>query len=222
MLRCLAASEPKHGQAPPSSKGLAVLNNAVENTRSLARDFRRCILERGDFATRGRTGDARAYGIRSRPCSRTNSTGDQPRNGVAKQSVSYRAGSVTNASSTDKPSRCACIHRTHGKVRLSITTMARHGENERGKKHSILRHGGMGLRIMRYRARSHGRRSLRHGQPSGTRVVCECPLDRDGDQEDRHSIARSHGVVERGIACALTSAALGSDSKAPPQVEWHT
>jgi signal transduction histidine kinase len=37
---------------------------------------------------------------------------------------------------------------------------------------------GLGVRIMRYRARmAHGDMRFERAQPNGTRIVCECPID---------------------------------------------
>jgi signal transduction histidine kinase len=52
---------------------------------------------------------------------------------------------------------------------------------------------GMGLKIMRYRARILGGEvRFEHSAPSGTRIVCECPLESAADA------AAPRGARKRG------------------------
>jgi PAS domain S-box-containing protein len=212
MLRCLAGRlEAEHGAAPPEIDGITrLLNNAVENTRSLARGLSPVHLERGGLrdALEGLSMHARTvYGIKAA------FTDKLPPDSTVETEVAnhlYRIAqeAVTNAVKHGR-AHSVRIHLTqaHGKLRLTIADDGCGMAATHADKRSNQSAGGMGLRIMRYRARiARGDVRFERGQPSGTRVICECPMDTHGAREqDRHSIARSHALSSEESRARMVS-----------------
>ncbi|HYM35581.1 MAG TPA: PAS domain S-box protein [Steroidobacteraceae bacterium] len=205
MLRCLAGRlQSEHGKAPPEIESITrLLNNAVENTRSLARGLSPVHLERGGLrdALEGLAMHARnVYGIKASFTDKFPPTASLSAE-VANHLYRIAQEAVTNAV---KHGRATAVRlhlgAAHGKVRLTIADdgcgMTATQAERRSTDHVK---GGMGLRIMRYRARiARGDVRIECGQPSGTRVICECPIDRAVDgmhgHQDRESIAKSHAL----------------------------
>lgn len=189
MLRCLAGRlQAEHGAAPPEIEGITrLLNNAVENTRSLARGLSPVHLERGGLrdALEGLAMHARGvYGIKAEFIDKFPPT-IQLETEVANHLYRIAQEAVTNAVKHGH-AEAVRLHltETHGKVRLTI------GDDGCGMPPALLNSAmpktpgtgvkadGLGLRIMRYRARiARGDVRFESGAPRGTRVVCECPLE---------------------------------------------
>jgi PAS domain S-box-containing protein len=189
MLRCLAGRlQAEHGAAPPEIEGITrLLNNAVENTRSLARGLSPVHLERGGLrdALEGLAMHARnVYGIKAEFIDKLPPT-IRLETEVANHLYRIAQEAVTNAVKHGRADAVRLhLTETHGKVRLTI------GDNGCGMPSALMRStsatpasthpksDGMGLRIMRYRARiAHGDVRFESGAPHGTRVVCECPIE---------------------------------------------
>ena len=64
------------------------------------------------------------------------------------------------------------LHGARAKVRLTVT------DDGTGMPVDAVDAAGMGLKIMQYRARMLGGEvRFERGEPQGTRIVCECPLE---------------------------------------------
>jgi signal transduction histidine kinase len=91
----------------------------------------------------------------------------------------------------------------HGKVRLSVA------DDGQGLSANASSASGMGLRIMRYRARiARGEVRIERGEPSGTRVICECPIDARALQEHRLSRQSRNQATQRVAAKRVSTAAV--------------
>jgi signal transduction histidine kinase len=94
----------------------------------------------------------------------------------------------------------------HGKVRLVIA------DDGQGLPADVGAAPGLGLRIMRYRARiAHGDVRIERGEPSGTRVLCECPIDASALQ--KHSDSRNLKPAERVAAKHANPTAINWPAK---------
>ena len=81
------------------------------------------------------------------------------------------------------------LSNVRAKVRLSIT------DDGIGMPAKSMDAAGMGLKIMRYRARILGGDvTFESAQPSGTRVICECPLEIAGEARVRKLANRKSRV----------------------------
>jgi len=215
MLRCLAGRlEAEHGQAPPEIEGITrLLNNAVENTRSLARGLSPVHLERGGFATRWKDCDARVrYSDRSR--SRTLAPEiSSERNG--EQSVSYRAEAVTNAVKQDIQVGAPAFTERARQMRLSITDDGRAWRQRRGKASKSPGLAAWVCASCGIERASQRRRSLRNGQPfrhaSRFRMSARSRRRSGGSPLDAHRTR-----CRARNACALDLSGVASHSKAPP------
>jgi signal transduction histidine kinase len=152
-----------------------LVNNAIESTRALARGLSPVNLERGGLqdALEGLSMHAtELYGV---PTVFTHRLAGQSALGAELANHLYRIAqeAVRNAVRHGK-ARSIRLHLTtaRAKVRLSIT------DDGVGMPPDALDASGMGLKIMCYRARMLGGDvSFEEAQPSGTKVVCECPLE---------------------------------------------
>jgi PAS domain S-box-containing protein len=200
MLRCLAGRLAiEHKQVLPDIEGITQLvNNAVESTRSLARGLSPVNLERGGLrdALAGLTMHARTiYGIKVLFANRMDNS-IQLNADIANHLYRIAQEAVTNAVKHGKAKmvrmQLNCARR---RIRLTIT------DDGCGMSRNAYATNGLGLRIMRYRARmASGDLRYESVQPSGTRVVCECPIDQQSvtptDGERLHH--RATGPATRG------------------------
>jgi PAS domain S-box-containing protein len=160
----------------PEIDGITKLvSNAVESTRALARGLSPVNLERGGLkdALEGLAMHARElYAVQVTFAHRLQ--GAKP---LAPELANhlYRIGqeAVRNAVRHGN-ARFIRLHLsvTRGKVRLVIA------DDGSGLPAQALEAPGMGLKIMRYRARMVGGEvRFEAAEPQGTRVICECPLE---------------------------------------------
>ena len=184
MLRCLAGRlAVEHRQVLPDVESITrLVNNAVESTRSLARGLSPVNLERGGLrdALAGLAMHARSiYGIK---VLFTNRIDPQIKLNAELANHLYRIAqeAVTNAVKHGR----AHVVRLHlssarRRVRLAIA------DDGRGMPNDALTTSGLGLRIMRYRARiAGGDLRFEAVEPSGTRVVCDCPIEQPSAQSN--------------------------------------
>jgi PAS domain S-box-containing protein len=226
MLRCLAGRlQAEHGAAPPEIEGITrLLNNAVENTRSLARGLSPVHLERGGLrdALEGLAMHARnVYGIDAEFSDKLPPT-IRLETEVANHLYRIAQEAVTNAMKHGRASAVR-LHLTevHGKVRLTID------DNGCGMPPSLIRAAsspksdgaprvdGMGLRIMRHRARiAHGDVRFESGGQTGTRVVCECPIDQTASQAtEKPAGKRSASTAARAVKMPRASRSTARKTK---------
>jgi PAS domain S-box-containing protein len=163
----------------PELEGITrLVNNAIESTRALARGLSPVNLERGGLqdALEGMAMHAsELYGV---PVVFTHRL--SPRQSLNPELANhlYRIAqeAVRNAVRHGK-ARSIRLHlgTTRAKVKLSIA------DDGIGMPTDALDSTGMGLKIMCYRARILGGDvSFEFAEPTGTRVVCECPLGTGG------------------------------------------
>jgi PAS domain S-box-containing protein len=194
MLRCLAGRlAVEHRNAVPDVESITrLVSNAVESTRSLARGLSPVNLERGGLrdALAGLAMHARSiYGIKALFTNRLPTTlvlDDEVSNHL------YRIAqeAITNAVKHGQ-AKSVRLHLSavHGKVRLVVA------DDGQGLPADVSAAPGLGLRIMRYRARiAHGDVRIERGEPSGTRVLCECPIDERALQ--KHSAKRTSKLAQ--------------------------
>jgi len=162
----------------PEVEGITKLvSNAIENTRALARGLSPVNLERGGLqdALEGLAMSASdLYGVQVVFSHRV--TANKPLNAeLANHLYRIAQEAVRNAVRHGK-ARTIRLHLSiaRAKVSLAIT------DDGIGLPESAKDATGMGLKIMRYRARMLGGEvHFERVEPSGTRVVCECPIESD-------------------------------------------
>jgi PAS domain S-box-containing protein len=160
----------------PEIEGITQLvNNAIENTRALARGLSPVNLERGGLqdALEGLAMHAvELYGVRVVFTHRLK--GARPLSAeLANHLYRIAQEAVRNAVRHGK-ARSIRLHLSsvRAKVRLAIT------DDGTGLPAAAMDATGMGLKIMRYRARMLGGEvHFERGESGGTRVVCECPIE---------------------------------------------
>jgi PAS domain S-box-containing protein len=188
MLRCLAGKlAVEHRPAVPDVESITrLVSNAVESTRSLARGLSPVNLERGGLrdALAGLAMHARSiYGIKVLFTNRLPTTlvlDDEVSNHLYRIAQEAITNAVKHGQATTVRLHLSAVH---GKVRLVIA------DDGQGLPADVSAAPGLGLRIMRYRARiAHGDVRIERGEPSGTRVLCECPIDERALQ--KHSALR--------------------------------
>jgi PAS domain S-box-containing protein len=223
MLRCLAGRlQAEHGTAPPEIEGITrLLNQAVENTRSLARGLSPVHLERGGLrdALEGLAMHARGvYGINAAFMDKLPPDAQLSAD-VANHLYRIAQEAVTNAVKHGR-AETVSLHLTaaRGKVRLVV------GDDGCGIPQASARTAspGMGLRIMRYRARmAHGDVRIENATPRGTRIVCECPLERSAaagaERAEAHATAaaqaRARAAKPRRAHTGAQASSTSSRSK---------
>jgi signal transduction histidine kinase len=160
----------------PEIEGITrLVNNAIENTRALARGLSPVNLERGGLqdALEGLAMHAiELYGVRVAFTHRIK--GARPLSAeLANHLYRIAQEAVRNAVRHGK-ARSIRLHLSsvRAKVRLAIT------DDGVGLPAEAMDATGMGLKIMRYRARMLGGEvHFERGESGGTRVVCECPIE---------------------------------------------
>ncbi len=160
----------------PEIEGITKLvSNAVESTRALARGLSPVNLERGGLkdALDALAMHARElYGVQVTFAHRTQRAkplGPELANHLYRIAQEAIRNAVRHGGA-----RIIRLHLsiTRGKVRLVIA------DDGSGLPAQALEAPGMGLKIMRYRARmAGGEVRFEAAEPHGTRVVCECPLE---------------------------------------------
>ena len=177
MLRSVAGRlTTEYAPILPEIEGITQLvNNAIENTRALARGLSPVNLERGGLqdALEGLAMHAmELYGVRVAFTHRIK--GARPLSAeLANHLYRIAQEAVRNAVRHGK-ARSIRLHLSsvRAKVRLAIT------DDGIGLPSEAMDATGMGLKIMRYRARMLGGEvHFERGESGGTRVVCECPIE---------------------------------------------
>ncbi len=196
MLRCLAGRlAVEHRGAVPDVEGITKLvSNAVESTRSLARGLSPVNLERGGLcdALAGLTMHARnVYGIKAHFANRL------PPQVALEAEVSNHLYRIAQEAMTNAVkhggAQSVRLHLgvAHRKLRMTIV------DDGCGLSAEAEQSTGMGMRIMRYRARIAGGEVRVEGvEPTGVRVVCECPIDQaEGVSEPASQRAHRHQAL---------------------------
>jgi len=183
MLRGLAgrmASE--YPPLLPEIEGITrLVSNAIESTRALARGLSPVNLERGGLVDALESLARHASELYDVPTVFTHRLhGHRPLHPeLANHLYRIAQEAVRNAVRHGR-ARSIRLHLSvvRAKVRLSIT------DDGHGLPSQAMDAAGMGLKIMRYRARMLGGEvRFEPAEPSGARVVCECPFEAaDGDR----------------------------------------
>lgn len=173
----------------PEIEGITrLVNNAIESTRSLARGLSPVNLERGGLqdALDGMVLNAtELYGVKVVFTHRQSSL--PPLNAELANHLYRIAQEAVRNAVVHGQARSIRLHLSsaRAKVKLSIT------DDGVGMPANALDAPGMGLKIMCYRARILGGDvTFESVQPSGTRVVCECPLETAGEARVRRLAKR--------------------------------
>jgi PAS domain S-box-containing protein len=201
MLRCLAGRlAVEHRNAVPDVESITrLVSNAVESTRSLARGLSPVNLERGGLrdALEGLAMHARSvYGIKAAFTNRL------PPEIILEAETANHLYRIAQEAMTNavKHGRASAVRLqlsvSHRKLRLLIA------DDGCGFGPEAEQSLGMGLRIMRYRARiARGDVRIERGEPSGTRVICECRLP-----ADQHADSKSSAAMHAASSAAAHSA----------------
>ncbi len=169
-----------------------LVNNAIESTRSLARGLSPVNLERGGLpdALDGMALSAsELYGVKVVFTHRLSSA--LMLNAELANHLYRIAQEALRNAVLHGRARSIRLHLSNvrAKVRLSIT------DDGIGMPAKSMDAAGMGLKIMRYRARILGGDvTFESAQPSGTRVICECPLEIAGEARVRKLANRKSRV----------------------------
>jgi PAS domain S-box-containing protein len=192
MLRGVSAQLRKESSAArlDVEEVIGLVNNAIESTRSLARGLSPVSGERGGLAAALQTLAARAserYGVHVD----FNAHFDEPLR-LSETSATHVYRIVQEALTN------VIRHSRASDVTVSLETLGgelhlRVEDNGRGFEQAAPEAiGGLGLKIMRYRAQMlGGDLILESGANGGASVRCSCPLD--GAQVERESLPRSLG-----------------------------
>lgn len=162
-----------------------LVSNAIENTRALARGLSPVNLERGGLqdALEGLAMNAmELYGVQVAFSHRLHA-GKTIGAELANHLYRIAQEAVRNAVRHGQ-ARTIRLHLTvtRAKVSLAIT------DDGIGLPEHAMDAAGMGLKIMRYRARMLGGEvQFERVEPTGTRVVCECPLEISNARPKAHS-----------------------------------
>jgi two-component system, LuxR family, sensor kinase FixL len=193
MLRGVSAQLRKEGSAarPDVEEVIGLVNNAIENTRSLARGLSPVSGERGGLAAALQNLAARAserYGVRVE----FNANFDEPlRLSETSATHVYRIvqEALTNVIRHSRATDVSInLETVSGELHLRVDD---NGQGfERPPPDSP---GGLGLKIMRYRAQMlGGDLILESGTNGGASVRCSCPLDGAGMETDPSSPPARH------------------------------
>jgi two-component system sensor kinase FixL len=152
-----------------------LVSNAIESTRALARGLSPVSLERGGLqdALEGLAMHAsELYGVEVAFTHRVNTI--RPLSAeLANHLYRIAQEAVRNAVRHGQARSIRLhLHGARAKVRLTVT------DDGSGMPAEAVDAAGMGLKIMQYRARILGGEvRFERSVPSGTRIVCECPLE---------------------------------------------
>jgi signal transduction histidine kinase len=177
MLRGLAGRlTTEHPPILPEIEGITrLVSNAIESTRALARGLSPVNLERGGLkdALEGLAMHAsELYGVQV-ICTYRASAQQSLNAELANHLYRIAQEAVRNAVRHGN-ARSIRLHvqGARAKVRLTIT------DDGVGLPEDAMEAAGMGLKIMRYRARMLGGEvRFERADPKGVRVVCECPIE---------------------------------------------
>lgn len=202
MLRGLAGRlMSEHPPILPEIEGITrLVSNAIESTRALARGLSPVNLERGGLqdALEGLAMHASdLYGVPTvftHRLKRARNLNPELANHLYRiaQEAVRNAVRHGNARSIRLHLHCA-----RANVRLTIT------DDGTGLPVDAVNAPGMGLKIMRYRARILGGAvNFEAAQPQGTRVTCECPIEAPGDSVGVPRKTRRRASERAGSAVA--------------------
>ncbi|HEX7115942.1 MAG TPA: PAS domain S-box protein, partial [Steroidobacter sp.] len=183
----------------PEIEGITKLvNNAIESTRALARGLSPVNLERGGLkdALEGLAMHAsELYGVQVTCTHRLYRTMRPMNAELANHLYRIAQEAVRNAVRHGQARSIRLhLHGARAKVRLTVT------DDGIGMPAGAVDAAGMGLKIMRYRARMLGGEvRFERGEPQGTRIVCECPIE-PAEAQARPARARSRSGGGRGPA----------------------
>jgi len=177
-----------------------LVSNAIESTRALARGLSPVNLERGGLqdALEGLAMHAaELYGVQI-ICTQRQSAARPLNAELANHLYRIAQEAVRNAVRHGGARTIRLhLHSTRAKVRLTVTDdgsgMPPHAEES----------PGMGLKIMRYRARMLGGEvRFERATPNGARIVCECPIepgavDAPRERKPRRRSARARSIGTR-------------------------
>jgi len=181
MLRGLAGRvSTEHPSILPEIEGITrLVSNAIESTRALARGLSPVNLERGGLqdALEGLAMHAtELYGAKV-TCTHRVKTIRPLSTELANHLYRIAQEAVRNAAHHGQARSIRLhLHGARAKVRLTVT------DDGVGMPPDAEDASGMGLKIMRYRARILGGEvRFERADPQGTRIVCECPLEPAAD-----------------------------------------
>jgi PAS domain S-box-containing protein len=177
MLRGLAGRvQSEYAPILPEIEGITrLVSNAIESTRALARGLSPVNLERGGLQDALEGLAMHAAEIYNVQISCTHRMGATRPLSAELANHLYRIAqeAVRNAVRHGKARSIRLhLHGARAKVRLTVT------DDGTGMPAQAEQAPGMGLKIMRYRARILGGEvRFERSTPSGTRIVCECPIE---------------------------------------------
>lgn len=197
MLRGLAGrAAAEHVSLLPEIDAITrLVSNAIESTRALARGLSPVNLERGGLkdALDGLAMHAvDLYGVQA-ICTHRLEGQRELNPELANHLYRIAQEAVRNAVRHGQARTIRLhLHCTGAKVRLTVTD---DGVGMRSQAHDA---PGMGLKIMQYRARILGGEvRFERNDPSGTRIVCECPIAKSADESARVRVQRKPRRVSR-------------------------
>jgi signal transduction histidine kinase len=174
----------------PEVEGITrLVSNAIENTRALARGLSPVNLERGGLqdALEGLAMNAiELYGVQVVFSHRLQ--GAKPLGAELANHLYRIAQEAVRNAVRHGQARTIRLHLTvtRAKVSLAIT------DDGIGLPEQAMDATGMGLKIMRYRARMLGGEvHFERVEPTGTRVLCECPIEREAHGARPKSASRT-------------------------------
>jgi PAS domain S-box-containing protein len=181
----------------PEIEGITrLVSNAIESTRALARGLSPVNLERGglkDALDGLAMHAAELYGVQV-VCTHRLMAARPLGAELANHLYRIAQEAVRNAVRHGAARSIRLhLHAAHAKVRLTIT------DDGSGMPPHAEQSAGMGLKIMRYRARMLGGEvRFERATPYGTRIVCECPIEPiapDAPRARKLRRKRTHGRV---------------------------
>jgi PAS domain S-box-containing protein len=154
---------------------MRLVSSAIESTRALARGLSPVNLERGglqDALDGLAMHAAELYGVQI-TCTRRLNTARPLGAELANHLYRIAQEAVRNAVRHGQARSIRLhLHGARAKVRLTVT------DDGIGMPADAMDAAGMGLKIMRYRARIlGGELRFERAEPRGTRIVCECPIE---------------------------------------------
>jgi PAS domain S-box-containing protein len=189
----------------PEVEGITrLVSNAIENTRALARGLSPVNLERGGLqdALEGLAMNAmELYGVQV-VFSHRSTGGKQLSAELANHLYRIAQEAVRNAVRHGQ-ARTIRLHLTTGRAKVSLAIT----DDGSGLPTQAMDATGMGLKIMRYRARMLGGEvHFERVEPTGTRVVCECPIESDEPAGSAKAPRRSGKSKRKAVNGTSTNA----------------